>query len=50
MSKEVKINLLARETSGNTGADLENLVNLAAINAIKHKKEEIGMKYEPLFS
>lgn len=39
----MKINLLARETSGNTGADLENLVNLAAINAIKHKKEEIGI-------
>lgn len=43
VSKELQINLLARETSGNTGADLENLVNLAAINAIKHKKEEIGM-------
>jgi ATP-dependent metalloprotease FtsH len=43
VSKEVKVNLLARETSGNTGADLENLVNLAAINAIKHKKELIDM-------
>jgi ATP-dependent metalloprotease FtsH len=43
VSKEVKVNLLARETSGNTGADLENLVNLAAINAIKHKKELIEM-------
>jgi len=43
VSRDVQVNLLARETSGNTGADLENLVNLAAINAIKHKKELIDM-------
>jgi ATP-dependent Zn protease len=35
--------VLARQTTGTTGADLENLVNLAAINAIRHSKEEIGI-------
>jgi ATP-dependent metalloprotease FtsH len=43
VSKAVNVNQLARETSGTTGADLENLINLAAINAIKHNKELIDM-------
>jgi ATP-dependent Zn protease len=43
VSKDVNVDIIARQTAGKTGAELENLVNLAAINSIKEKKIEIGM-------
>ncbi|AKI96956.1 cell division protein FtsH [Kosmotoga pacifica] len=41
---DIDVWLLAKRTPGFVGADLENLVNEAAILAARHKKKLIGMK------
>ena len=43
LAKEVSLEVLAKRTSGFTGADLENVLNEAAILAARYKKKEIGM-------
>ncbi len=42
LETEVELNLLARQTPGFSGADLENLVNEAAILAARRNKKTIG--------
>lgn len=43
ISSDVDIDIIARQTAGKTGAELENMVNLAAIHSIKENKAQIGM-------
>ncbi|MCW5878813.1 MAG: ATP-dependent zinc metalloprotease FtsH [Anaerolineales bacterium] len=43
LAKDVKLNVIARSTPGLVGADLENLVNEAAILAARRNKKTIGM-------
>lgn len=43
LAKEVSLSVLAKRTPGFTGADLENVLNEAAILAARFKKKEIGM-------
>ena len=43
LAKEVSLEVLAKRTPGFTGADLENVLNEAAILAARYKKKEIGM-------
>lgn len=43
LSKDVKIEVLAKGTPGFSGADLENLVNEAALQAAKHNKDMLEM-------
>ena len=43
LAKDVKLDVLARYTTGFTGADLENLLNEAALIAARRNKKEIGM-------
>lgn len=43
LSEEVKLDVLAKRTPGFTGADLENLMNEAALLAVRQNKKEIGM-------
>lgn len=43
LAKEVSLEVLAKRTPGFTGADLENVLNEAAILAARFKKKEIGM-------
>jgi len=43
ISENVDISLLARQTPGFAGADLENLVNEAALLAARHNKEKVEM-------
>jgi cell division protease FtsH len=43
VSKDVDLSVLAGMTSGMTGADLANLVNEAALLAVRHKKKKAGM-------
>ncbi|GIQ67309.1 ATP-dependent metallopeptidase FtsH/Yme1/Tma family protein [Xylanibacillus composti] len=43
LSKDVRMDVLARYTTGFTGADLENLLNEAALIAARRNKKEIGM-------
>ena len=43
LSTDVDVSVLARSTPGFTGADLENLVNEAALLAARNDKEKIGM-------
>jgi cell division protease FtsH len=45
LSKNVKIEVLARRTPGFTGADLSNLANEAALLAARENQKEIGMKH-----
>jgi len=42
LESEVELNVLARQTPGFSGADLENLVNEAAILAARRNKKTIG--------
>ncbi len=42
LSKEVNLGKTARGTPGMTGADLENIVNEAALNAARAKKNEVS--------
>jgi cell division protease FtsH len=44
LADDVKLSVLARGTPGFTGADLENLVNEAALLAARESKKRIGMK------
>ncbi len=43
LAKEVEIKTLAKRTPGFTGADLQNLLNEAALLAARHDKSEIDM-------
>ena len=43
LAKEVSLEVLAKRTPGFTGADLENVLNEAAVLAARYKKKEIGM-------
>lgn len=43
LAKEVSLEVLAKRTPGFTGADLENVLNEAAILAARYKKKEIGI-------
>jgi len=45
LSTDVDVNMLARGTTGFTGADIENLVNQAAIRAAVDQAESVEMKY-----
>lgn len=45
LNKSIKLNIIARQTPGFSGADLENLVNEAAILAAKHNEKEITEKH-----
>ncbi len=44
LAKEVDLTILAKGTAGFTPADLENLVNEAAILTARHRKRRIGME------
>jgi len=43
VSQDVDVSILARGTPGFTGADIENMVNEAALMAAKHDKDKIEM-------
>ncbi|MGG4032426.1 ATP-dependent zinc metalloprotease FtsH [Paenibacillus cisolokensis] len=43
LSKDVKLDVIAKRTTGFTGADLENLLNEAALLAARRNKKEIAM-------
>jgi cell division protease FtsH len=43
LAADVDVSILARATPGLTGADLENLVNEAALSAARNDKEKVGM-------
>ena len=43
MTPEVNLTIIARRTAGFTGADLENLLNEAAILATRRSKQSIEM-------
>ncbi len=45
LSKNVKVETLAKRTPGFTGADLANLANEAALLAARENQKEIGMKH-----
>lgn len=45
LSKDIDIDLLARGTSGFTGADIENMVNQAAVKAASDGAKTVSMKY-----
>lgn len=38
-----KIETIAKRTMGMSGADLQNLINLATINAVRQKQEKVGI-------
>ncbi|WP_163195369.1 ATP-dependent zinc metalloprotease FtsH [Clostridium thermarum] len=44
LSDDVKLDVLAKTTSGFTGADLENLMNEAALLAVRNNKKVIGQQ------
>lgn len=44
LADEVNLQVLAKRTPGFTGADLENLMNEAALLSVRSDKKEIGMK------
>jgi len=44
LSKDVKLNTIAKRTTGFTGADLENLLNEAALLAARKNKKDIAMQ------
>lgn len=44
IADDVKIDVIARQTSGFTGADLENLLNEAALLTARHNKRKITME------
>ncbi|XP_025406784.1 ATP-dependent zinc metalloprotease YME1 homolog isoform X2 [Sipha flava] len=45
LSQDIDIDLLARGTSGFTGADIENMVNQAAVKAASDGAKTVSMKY-----
>lgn len=44
LSRDVDLSKIAKQTSGFVGADLENLMNEAAILAARHNKKKVGMR------
>lgn len=44
LNKDVKLNTIAKRTTGFTGADLENLLNEAALLAARRNKRDIAMQ------
>ncbi|UVI30378.1 ATP-dependent zinc metalloprotease FtsH [Paenibacillus spongiae] len=44
LSKDVKLDVIAKRTTGFTGADLENLLNEAALLAARRNKKDIAMR------
>ncbi|MFF2094394.1 ATP-dependent zinc metalloprotease FtsH [Paenibacillus sp. NPDC058174] len=44
LEKDVKLDIIAKRTTGFTGADLENLLNEAALLAARRNKKDIGMR------
>lgn len=44
LSRDVDFEKIARQTSGFVGADLENLMNEAALLTARHNKKKIGMR------
>jgi cell division protease FtsH len=44
LNKDVKLNTIAKRTTGFTGADLENLLNEAALLAARKNKKDIAMQ------
>lgn len=45
LSKDIDLDLLARGTNGFTGADIENMVNQAAVKAASDGAKSVSMKY-----
>lgn len=45
LCKDIDVDLLARGTSGFTGADIENMVNQAAVKAASDGAKTVTMKY-----
>ncbi|WP_461207621.1 ATP-dependent zinc metalloprotease FtsH [Clostridium sp. DL1XJH146] len=43
LAEDIKLDILAKQTPGFTGADLENLLNEAALLAVRRRKKEITM-------
>src|SRR5690606_39356231 len=43
LEENVKLEVIAQRTIGFTGADLENLLNEAALLAVRRNKDKIGM-------
>jgi len=43
LDEDVKLSLIARSTSGFSGADLENLVNESALHAAKNNRDKVKM-------
>ena len=41
MSPDVNLDEIAKGTPGAVGADLANIVNEAALRAVKHKRDEV---------
>jgi len=44
LAQDVDLSIIARGTPGFTGADLENLVNEAALNAARHNRKKVTME------
>ncbi|WP_341280352.1 ATP-dependent zinc metalloprotease FtsH [Paenibacillus sp. FSL H8-0537] len=44
LNKDVKLDIIARRTTGFSGADLENLLNEAALLAARRNKKDIAMR------
>ncbi|KUP20912.1 ATP-dependent zinc metalloprotease FtsH [Paenibacillus sp. DMB5] len=44
LTKDVKLDVIAKRTTGFTGADLENLLNEAALLAARRNRKDIGMR------
>jgi cell division protease FtsH len=44
IAADVDLSLIARGTPGFSGADLESLINEAALNAARHEQESVGMR------
>lgn len=45
LSKDINVDLLARGTTGFTGADIENMINQAALRAAIEGAEVVGMRH-----
>ena len=44
LEEDIRLDVLAKSTSGFTGADLENLMNEAALLAVRNNKKSIGQQ------
>ncbi|MGV7801922.1 ATP-dependent zinc metalloprotease FtsH, partial [Mycobacterium kansasii] len=44
LTKDVKLDIIAKRTTGFTGADLENLLNEAALLAARRNRKDISMR------